>query len=144
MCSCSLVISTAYISPSLDRYAPAYERYGSQISALHFIGSNKPWNALPNRLPFAGRQSDSADSSQRAYDYQSLVDRWFDVYDRHYRAHTPEGEARFEVKPYPSAWDRSTKSSQRPQSPKSFDLGFRANPSAMMTHYPLLSLDIYN
>lgn len=122
MYSCSLLISTAYILPSLNRYAPAYERYGSQISALHFIGPNKPWNALPNRPPFAGRQLDPSGSSQRAYDYQSLVDRWFDVYDRHYRAHTPEGEARFEVKSYPSAWDRPTKSGQPAQSSKSFDL----------------------
>lgn len=50
------------------------------------------------------------------------MDRWFDVYDRHYRAHIPDGEARFEVKPYPSAWDRPTKFSQPAQSPKSFDL----------------------
>lgn len=104
------------------RYAPAYERYGSKISALHFIGPNKPWNALPSRPPFAGRQTEASDAShQRAYDYPSLVDRWFDVYDRHYRVDTPETRTHFEVKSYPSAWDRPAHS-QPVHSTKSYDL----------------------
>nr|AAS46741.1 putative glycogenin protein [Pleurotus djamor] len=65
-------------------YAPAYERYGSQISAIHFIGPNKPW---------------------KAYDYNSLVDRWFSVYDKHYRAPIVVPKTPFEVRYYAPAWD---------------------------------------
>ncbi|KAL0951524.1 hypothetical protein HGRIS_008208 [Hohenbuehelia grisea] len=88
-------------------YAPAYERYGSKISAIHFIGPNKPWKSIAYRAPFAGSQpTDSAASdTQRAYDYNSLVDRWYAVYDRHYRNETFGPEAEFEVRHYASAWD---------------------------------------
>ncbi|KAF9535648.1 hypothetical protein CPB83DRAFT_913069 [Crepidotus variabilis] len=102
-------------------YAPAYERYGSQISALHFIGSNKPWKTLAYRPPFATRQSEPSDSVQRAYDYDSLVDRWYDVYDRHYRTHTPTSEAPFEVKTYTSAWDQPSDSGRAPPA-QTYDL----------------------
>ncbi|KAL1760905.1 glycosyltransferase family 8 protein [Schizophyllum commune] len=74
-------------------YAPAYERYGSQISAIHFIGPHKPWNNLAYRHPF------------RAYDYDALVDRWYAVYDRHYRAETPATTSQFEVRKYVASWD---------------------------------------
>lgn len=90
------------------RYAPAYERYGSQIKAIHFIGPNKPWNSLAYRTPFSGRQPDPTDSVQRAYDYDSLVDRWFDVYDRHYRTQSLLPQTPFEVQRYTAAWDQPT------------------------------------
>ncbi|KAF9015621.1 hypothetical protein BDQ17DRAFT_1395866 [Cyathus striatus] len=45
-------------------YAPAYERFGSQISVIHFIGPNKPWKSIPYRSPF----------TTHIYDYDSLVD----------------------------------------------------------------------
>ncbi|KDR85446.1 hypothetical protein GALMADRAFT_54016 [Galerina marginata CBS 339.88] len=83
-------------------YAPAYERYGSQIKAIHFIGPNKPWKSVPYRAPFSGRHSD--DSVQTAYDYDSLVDRWFDVYNRHYNTIVPQTP--FQVKHYTAAWEQ--------------------------------------
>ncbi|KIM47765.1 glycosyltransferase family 8 protein [Hebeloma cylindrosporum] len=87
-------------------YAPAYERYGSQIKAIHFIGPNKPWNSLAYRTPFSGGQPDPPDSVQRAYDYDSLVDRWFDVYDRHYHSESILAQTPFEVQRYTAAWDQ--------------------------------------
>ncbi|KAL1748961.1 glycosyltransferase family 8 protein [Schizophyllum fasciatum] len=87
-------------------YAPAYERYGSQISAIHFIGPHKPWNNLAYRHPFVGRQPDTDSGLQRAYDYDSLVDRWYAVYDRHYRAETPATTSQFEVRKYVATWDQ--------------------------------------
>ncbi|KXN88765.1 Glycogenin-1 [Leucoagaricus sp. SymC.cos] len=89
-------------------YAPAYERFGSQINAIHFIGPSKPWNAIPFRSPFlaekrATSSTTEPQSSPQAYDYDSLVDRWFAVYDRHYRSQ-PIITPSFEVKRYPSAW----------------------------------------
>jgi hypothetical protein len=88
-------------------YAPAYERFGSQISALHFIGPNKPWNSLTSRSPFqsASQKSNDPSDTQRAYDYDSLVDMWYDVYDRHYRSHAVVPDADFELKHYPAAWN---------------------------------------
>ncbi|KAH9486518.1 Glycogenin-1 [Psilocybe cubensis] len=98
-------------------YAPAYERYGSQIKAIHFIGPNKPWNNIPYRTP--GRQP-STQSSQTTYDYDSLVDRWFDVYDRHY-ASTPTQKSPFEIKRYTSAWDPSAEPQNPPPAPLDLD-----------------------
>jgi hypothetical protein len=35
------------VTPSAAyQYAPAYKRYGHKISAVHFIGPNKPWANL--------------------------------------------------------------------------------------------------
>nr|BDS00039.1 glycogenin [Mycoleptodonoides aitchisonii] len=95
-------------------YAPAYERYGSQISAIHFIGPNKPWVSIPYRAPGTkSAQSATVDTAgynqtgQRiaTYNYDSLVDRWYDVYDRHYRSDLPSARADFELTRYESAWD---------------------------------------
>ncbi|KAF7436540.1 glycogenin glucosyltransferase [Pleurotus ostreatus] len=86
-------------------YAPAYERYGSKISAIHFIGPNKPWNAIAYRAPFASSQpSDPGTEIQRAYDYNSLVDRWFAVYDRHYRVPQDAPEQNFDFFQTQSTW----------------------------------------
>ncbi|KAJ7161391.1 glycosyltransferase family 8 protein [Mycena crocata] len=88
-------------------YAPAYERFGSQISAIHFIGPNKPWKSLPYRPAFQqGIQTDPG--PLQAYDYNALLDRWFQVYDKHCRAQPASSETDFEVKRYVSAWDDQT------------------------------------
>jgi len=92
-------------NPLFLRYAPAYERYGSQISAIHFIGPNKPWNSIAYRPPFSASRPSEDHDPQRAYDYQSLVDRWYDVYDRHYRIQSPPSQDQFELKRYTSVWD---------------------------------------
>ncbi|KAF9040456.1 nucleotide-diphospho-sugar transferase [Hymenopellis radicata] len=89
-------------------YAPAYERFGSDIKAIHFIGPNKPWNAIVYRTPFSGRQNAPTEEKGRAYDYDSLLDRWFAVYDKHYRAESIISESEFEVRRYVSAWDEQT------------------------------------
>ncbi|KAK0198896.1 glycogenin [Armillaria mellea] len=90
-------------------YAPAYERFGSQIKAIHFIGPNKPWHSIPHRPPFAGQQDSSAVTQvSQAYDYTSLLDRWFHVYDTYYRSQCIIPEAEFEVKRYISAWDEQS------------------------------------
>ncbi|KZT75013.1 glycosyltransferase family 8 protein [Daedalea quercina L-15889] len=93
-------------------YAPAYERFGSQISAIHFIGPNKPWASLQYRAPGVktSRQHDPnvpREKRQQVYDFESLIDRWFDVYDRYYRSDAPTARAEFEVRRYASAWDDS-------------------------------------
>ncbi|KAL0566519.1 glycogenin glucosyltransferase [Marasmius crinis-equi] len=89
-------------------YAPAYERFGSQISAIHFIGPNKPWKSITYRAPFQSSskaESPQTDSPLPAYDYNSLLDRWFAVYDKYYRAQDIVPDADFEVRRYVSAWD---------------------------------------
>ncbi|TEB38902.1 putative glycogenin [Coprinellus micaceus] len=86
-------------------YAPAYERFGSEISALHFIGKNKPWNSMAYRAPFTTNSTPSDGPSQQAYDYDSLVDRWYAVYDKHYRSQPISAEHSFEFQKYTSAWD---------------------------------------
>ncbi|KAF8585833.1 glycosyltransferase family 8 protein [Ramaria rubella] len=76
-------------------YAPAYKRFGSQISNIHFIGPNKPWSQIASREPGSSSISStiSVPSQQffppSSYGYPALLDRWFDVYDRHYRPSAP-------------------------------------------------------
>ncbi|KAF7347673.1 hypothetical protein MVEN_01524400 [Mycena venus] len=89
-------------------YAPAYERFGSQIAAIHFIGPNKPWNSLTFRPPFQNHGIQTESGPLQAYDYNALVDRWFAVYDKYYRAEPAVSENEFEVKRYISAWDEQT------------------------------------
>ena len=89
------------------RYAPAYERFGSQISAVHFIGPNKPWDSLAYRAPFTNQSSSSSDSSQRAYDYDTLLDKWYSVYDKHHRSQPIIAQPSFELKRYESAWNET-------------------------------------
>jgi lipopolysaccharide biosynthesis glycosyltransferase len=89
-------------------YAPAYKCYGSQISAIHFIGPNKPWNSITSRSPFTStswQKSNDPSDPQRTYDYDSLVDMWYAVYDKHYRSQVVVPEADFELRHYPAAWD---------------------------------------
>ncbi|KAF9245777.1 glycosyltransferase family 8 protein [Melanogaster broomeanus] len=87
-------------------YAPAYERFGSQISVVHFIGPNKPWHSIPYRAPGSSSPStETLSSPERAYDYGSLVDRWYDVYDRHYRSQSAIVDSEFELRRYRSAWN---------------------------------------
>lgn len=103
------------------RYAPAYERFGSQISAIHFIGPNKPWSSIPYRAPGVSTNSlpqvpsqteqPSPTSTVRAYDYNSLVDRWYAAYDSHYRVQSLVPDSEFEVKKYISAWDEDSAAS---------------------------------
>ncbi|KAK0199237.1 glycogenin [Desarmillaria ectypa] len=90
-------------------YAPAYERFGSQIKAIHFIGPNKPWNLIPHRPPFSGKQDSSAVTElSQAYDYTSLLDRWFHVYDTYYRSQSIIPEEEFEIRRYASVWDEQS------------------------------------
>ncbi|KAH9997698.1 hypothetical protein BJV74DRAFT_883311 [Russula compacta] len=76
-------------------YAPAYERFGSQISAIHFIGANKPWSSIPWRAPGSTTAQLAASQPLQAYDYGSLVDRWYAVYDKHYRSQPVIPQAAF-------------------------------------------------
>ncbi|KAJ7786512.1 glycosyltransferase family 8 protein [Mycena metata] len=89
-------------------YAPAYERFGSQISAIHFIGPNKPWNSLSYRPPFQSHGIQTDSGPLQAYDYNALIDRWFAMYDKYCRPAPVVSESEFEVKRYVSAWDEQT------------------------------------
>ncbi|KAG2156652.1 glycosyltransferase family 8 protein [Suillus bovinus] len=98
-------------------YAPAYERFGSQISVVHFIGPNKPWHSIPYRAPGSSTHVPSsqmeqqstvlepAKQPQQAYDYGSLVDRWYSVYDKHFRSKPISPDLGIPVSKYVSAWD---------------------------------------
>ncbi|KAI0669731.1 hypothetical protein C8Q78DRAFT_975887 [Trametes maxima] len=92
-------------------YAPAYERFGSEISAIHFIGPNKPWATVTYRSPgtkYGQTSNKTPGSTSSAYDYDSLVDRWYDVYDRNYRSTESPEQANFEFTHYDSVWDTGT------------------------------------
>ncbi|KIK70718.1 glycosyltransferase family 8 protein [Collybiopsis luxurians FD-317 M1] len=99
-------------------YAPAYERFGKEISAIHFIGPNKPWRSIQYRPPFQSQRppQESQESPRRAYDYDSLVDKWFNVYDTHYRAQVIIPDENFQVQKYVSAWDEQVHTGPTPSS----------------------------
>jgi len=63
------------------QYEPAYRYHKSGISAVHFIGSRKPW--------LQGRPH----NGQSGGVYTELCNRWWAVYDRHYRTPDPSSRA---------------------------------------------------
>ncbi|KAH7909801.1 glycosyltransferase family 8 protein, partial [Hygrophoropsis aurantiaca] len=80
-------------------YAPAYEQFGSNISAVHFVGSNKPWHSLSYRRAGSSSTVEAMNTTQqRIYDYGTLVDQWYSVYDRHYRPQVSLSDAEPEGK----------------------------------------------
>ncbi|RMD42551.1 hypothetical protein DV735_g2621, partial [Chaetothyriales sp. CBS 134920] len=54
------------------QYVPAYRHFQSSISAIHFIGKDKPWTL--------GRENKFSHGV-----YGELLGRWWNVYDQHYR-----------------------------------------------------------
>lgn len=62
-------------------YAPAYKHYGSQISAIHFIGRLKPWSS-PSSYAAPHSAENAFNDPAKPFDYQSLVGRWWSVYNR--------------------------------------------------------------
>ncbi|KAI9512536.1 glycosyltransferase family 8 protein [Russula earlei] len=89
-------------------YAPAYERFGSQISAIHFIGANKPWSSIPWRAPGSITAQGTASQPLQVYDYGSLVDRWYAVYDKHYRSQPIIPQAAYASTRYEAVWDQES------------------------------------
>ncbi|WVO21294.1 uncharacterized protein IAS62_002602 [Cryptococcus decagattii] len=96
---------TYNVTPSAAyTWAPAYKRFGHKISNVHFIGPNKPWTSLSGRP--AGVSN--VEGKENSYDYSSLVDRWYAVYDKHVRpayALDPDISRRFAVPQTVAAWD---------------------------------------
>lgn len=70
-------VSFAYnCTPSANyQYLPAYRHFQSSISAVHFIGKDKPWTL--------GRENKHNHGV-----YGELLGRWWAVYDAHYRPQT--------------------------------------------------------
>lgn len=70
-------VSFAYnCTPSGNyQYVPAYRHFQSSISAVHFIGKDKPWTL--------GREN-----KYNSGVYGDLLARWWAVYDAHYRSQT--------------------------------------------------------
>ena len=65
-------------TPSANyQYEPAYRYYKRDISMVHFIGSDKPWQQ--------GRSVKKAPGA-----YQELLSRWWAVYDRHFKVSTSD------------------------------------------------------
>lgn len=146
-------------------YAPAYERFGSEIRAIHFIGTNKPWKDLPWRAPGSGASkfSQQAQSSQGgpssvadavsqggtlsapqaiasflvqpAHNYAALVDKWYNVYDAHYRPTVPTDAQKkemqertfFQIPKYRAAWDNLPKK-QRVRTTSGISKGVNGQP----------------
>jgi len=83
-------------TPSANyQYEPAYRYHKSRIAVVHFIGKNKPWTAARSQSATPGA-------------YNELLNRWWAVYDRHFKepateytsgryspASSPTGEAPF-------------------------------------------------
>ncbi|KAK3670238.1 glycogenin glucosyltransferase [Recurvomyces mirabilis] len=61
-------------TPSANyQYEPAYRYYKSDISMVHFIGSEKPW------------QRERGNGKGTPGVFQELLSRWWAVYDRHFK-----------------------------------------------------------
>ncbi|KAK7953338.1 glycosyl transferase family 8 [Apiospora saccharicola] len=75
-------ISFSYnVTPSAHyQYVPAYRHFQSSINMVHFIGSDKPW--------FQGRHAATGSGV-----FDEMTGRWWAVYDRHYRAESPDSRS---------------------------------------------------
>ena len=111
------IILLTHFFLSVCSYAPAYERFGSQISAIHFIGADKPWSSIPWRAPGSTTAQRVASQPLQAYDYGSLLDRWYAVYDKHYRSQPVIPQATYASTRYEAAWDRVAMDSGAPAVP---------------------------
>ncbi|ODN81293.1 hypothetical protein L198_07777 [Cryptococcus wingfieldii CBS 7118] len=114
---------TYNVTPSAAyTYAPAYKRYGHKISNVHFIGPNKPWASVGHRP--AGVSN--VQGKEKSFDYPSLIDRWFAVYDAHIRpssAQHPDIRQRFVVPEHIAIWNQSPSSPSFPaDAPDRLDL----------------------
>ncbi len=98
-----------------SRYAPAYKRFGQNIKAIHFIGTNKPWSSLQYRAPYSSQALQNFGSKPPAFGYGDLVDRWYAVYDKHHRFQEPEAPESVDVTKYESAWNVPQVASKVPQ-----------------------------
>nr|XP_031859843.1 uncharacterized protein CI109_004691 [Kwoniella shandongensis]KAA5526915.1 hypothetical protein CI109_004691 [Kwoniella shandongensis] len=109
---------TYNVTPSAAyTWAPAYKRYGHKISNVHFIGPNKPWSNLGGR-PAGISQVKGKEAS---YDYPSLIDRWYTVYDKHVRptaAHDPDVHRRFAVPETIAVWNQTAATAGVPHQPE--------------------------
>lgn len=73
---------------------------------MHFIGQDKPWRGLLYRSPgIKSSEANLGDGTKRAYNYEALVDKWYEVYDRHYRQEPTLPTENFSLPRYASAWD---------------------------------------
>jgi len=72
-------LSFAYnCAPSANyQYEPAYRYFKRDIKLVHFIGAHKPWQE--------GRSTAGAPGA-----FQELLNRWWAVYDRHFKVSTYE------------------------------------------------------
>ncbi|KAK8844565.1 hypothetical protein IAR55_006412 [Kwoniella newhampshirensis] len=109
---------TYNVTPSAAyTWAPAYKRYGHKISNVHFIGPNKPWANVAGR-PAGVSQVKGKEPS---YDYPSLIDRWYTVYDKYVRpsaAQDPDFHRRFAVPETVAVWNRTSATAGVPQQPE--------------------------
>ncbi|KAK8065638.1 glycogenin glucosyltransferase [Apiospora hydei] len=78
--NCNRISFSYNVTPSAHyQYVPAYRHFQSSINMVHFIGSDKPW--------FQGRYATTGSGV-----FDEMTGRWWAVYDRHYRAETPESD----------------------------------------------------
>ncbi|KAG0142019.1 hypothetical protein CROQUDRAFT_683440 [Cronartium quercuum f. sp. fusiforme G11] len=108
------VTPSAYYS-----YAPAYKRFGDRISLIHFIGREKPWHLFSQRQ-FKTRTHPGSSNALPAVDYDTLVSKWFDVYERAYgpikSADPSHMEHDFKFPKYAAEWDNRRPSRYEPPS----------------------------
>lgn len=84
-----------------DSYAPAYRRHASDVSVLHFIGPEKPWTS-------GNRSTASSISSRSQSDYYGLVNKWFDVFERHFGTNTSTSSIASRIVAPPASFKSNT------------------------------------
>jgi hypothetical protein len=133
----------------VHRFLPAYNRHGTDISVVHYIGASKPWDQL-NRFRSRANNDDPTV-------YSGLLDRWFDVYERHY-GHTSTANigrhlsgrqgAPFDVPPVTAVWDalhvQDSRASYRPPSPDRLPEMLRGPHTDIMAFQTFMPTAAYN
>jgi len=110
---------------------------------VHFIGRTKPWDRL-NR----SRPDPTPSSKETKNDYNGLLHRWYDVYEKHYGQLSTAAvtaafgsqqlqASNFVIPRYSAAWEEKGKNVEyRPPSPEELKTMFEGKLDGNYTHLP--------
>ncbi|EGG03486.1 putative glycogenin [Melampsora larici-populina 98AG31] len=141
-------LSFAYnVTPSAYySYAPAYRRFGKNIFMIHFIGQEKPWHLLGKRQ-FKTQTQLASSTGLPPVDYDALLHKWFDVYERAYGpiklSDSTYTEHDFAFPKYAAQWDSQKPSRYEPPSFDKLKQMFTRKTDSNLSSIPVLHGEVY-
>ncbi|KAH9824986.1 putative glycogenin [Melampsora americana] len=130
---------------NISSYAPAYRRFGRNIFMIHFIGQEKPWHLLSKRQ-FKTQTQFASSTGLPPLDYDTLLHKWFDVYETAYGPIKPSHshtEYDFTFPKYASEWDNQKPSRYEPPSFEKLKQMFTRKAGSNLSSVPVLHDEVH-